>query len=79
MDALLANPKLLIAAAFVVLLVLGVNWALLNALKADQGAAERAAKWGKVMRGGAQAQQKQQADLDELHRRVAELKAKQDD
>jgi hypothetical protein len=79
MDVLLANPKLLIAGVIIILLVLGANWALLSAFRGDKSAAERAAKWGKAMRGNAQAQQQQQADLDELHRRVTELKAKHDD
>lgn len=34
---------------------------------------EFASKWGKAFRGGFDAQKKQQADLDDLHRRVAEL------
>lgn len=78
MDVLFANPKLVIAAALVVLLVIAANWALVLAAKGDPTATERAAKWGKALRGNADAQKKQQSDLDELHRRVVELKNQDD-
>ena len=72
--ALTANPKLLIALVLVIVLVVSINWVLFNAMKIDPTAAERSAKWSQAFRGGAQARQKHESDLDELHRRVAELK-----
>ena len=78
MDVLFANPKLVIAAIALLLLVISANWLWLSVLRGDIGATERAAKWGKALRGNADAQKKQQADLDELHRRVVELKNQDD-
>jgi len=76
MNELLANPKAWLILGCLGALVLGLNLSLLGLLRHDKTVAEEASKWGKALRGGAEGQKQQNAQLDELHRLVANLHAK---
>jgi hypothetical protein len=76
MQAILSNPGLLIALCLIVAIVVGVNATLVSLLRRRPGPDE-AGQWSRAL-GGPRAQQRQQsAQLDELHRIVAELAADQ--
>jgi hypothetical protein len=72
MEDLLANPRGLIIIACFGAMVVGLNLTLFGLLRGDKSVQREAAVWGKVLRGN-QASQRQQAQLDELHQRVADL------
>ena len=75
MNELFANPKALLALACLGALVLGANLTLFGLLRGSKTVQEEASKWGKAFTGGQAAHRKQQAQLDELHQAVANLKA----
>jgi len=75
MDELLSNPRALIALACLGGLFLGVNLTLLSAFRRSKYLEEQAKIWGNAIGGGAAVRKQRQQDLDELHRRVQELKS----
>jgi hypothetical protein len=79
MIPLTTNPRLLVALALVVLLVVSINWVLFRALRnvgrVDTVARARAEKWGLAFRGAAAQQRAADATLTELRQRVASLQA----
>ena len=79
MNALLANPKALLALLCVGALVLSINLILFGLLRGDKTVREEISKWGKAAGGGQEVRRRQDAQLDELHRAVAHLKAPQAD
>jgi hypothetical protein len=74
MNALLANPKALLALLCVGALVLSFNLILFGLLRGDKTVREEISKWGKAAGGGQEVRRRQDAQLDELHRAVANLK-----
>jgi len=79
MNELFANPKALLALLCVGALVLSFNLILFGLLRGDKTVQEEISKWGKAAGGGQEARRRQDAQLDELHRAVAHLKAPQAD
>jgi hypothetical protein len=77
MNELLANPKALLALLCVGALVLSFNLILFGLLRGDKTVQEEISKWGKAAGGGQEVRRQQDAQLDELHRAVAHLKAPQ--
>jgi L-arabinose isomerase len=75
MNGLLANPKALLALFCVGALVLSFNLILFGLLRGDKTVQEEMSKWGKAAGGGQDARRQQAAQLDELHRAVANLKS----
>ncbi len=73
MNELLANPKIWLILGCLGALVLGLNLSLIGLLRHDKTVAEEASKWGKALRGGREGQKRQEAQIDELHRLVANL------
>ncbi len=74
MNALFANPKALLALLCVGALVLSFNLILFGLLRGDKTVREEISKWGRAASGGQEARRQQDAQLDELHRAVANLK-----
>ncbi|MBI3241662.1 MAG: hypothetical protein HYZ49_05150 [Chloroflexi bacterium] len=79
MDKLLSNPQALIALLCVAGLVIGINLALFSALGQGKVLQKQAEIWGKAIGGGAEIRKQQNSQLDELHQRVQQLKAKTED
>lgn len=79
MNELLSNPKALLALLCVGALVLSFNLILFGLLRGDKTVQEEFSKWGKAVGGGQDARRRQEAQLDELHRAVANLKSQQAD
>ena len=79
MNELLANPKALLALLCVGALVLSFNLILFGLWRGDKSVQEEVSKWGRAMGGGQEGRRRQDAQLDELHRAVAHLKAPQAD
>ena len=74
MQAILTRPGLLLTLCLIGGLVISVNATLVSLLRRGSGRGE-AAQWSRAL-GGARSQQLQQAaQLDELHRAVADLPA----
>lgn len=71
MDLLALRPWLIVGG--VVALVVLIHYAIYRMLQGDKSIVREFSVWGKAAQGGRIAQQKQSADLDELHKRVAEL------
>jgi len=70
-----SNPRALIAVLCIVGLVLAVNLPLLSLMLGKQNKiSNEAAKWGKALQGGQQARRHQDAQTDELHRLVNQIK-----
>lgn len=74
MNEFLSNPRALIALLCIAGLVLGLNAMLFSAIR-GRSFQQHAAKWGQALAGGAEARKRQREQLDELHRRVEELKS----
>ncbi len=79
MSELLSNPKALIGLACLGALILGFNLTLFGLLRGSRTAQEEASKWGKALMGGQTARRQQEAQLDELHQAVANLKSQSTD
>ena len=75
MSELLANPRALIGLTCIVALVIGINLPLLSAFRNSKVLHDQAKILGNAMSGGAEIRKRQIKDLDELHRRVQELKS----
>jgi type VI protein secretion system component VasK len=71
MDWISLRPWLIIGA--VVLLVALMHYGFYRVLRGDKSMVREFFTFGKAAQGGQRAQEKQNADLDELHKRVAEL------
>ena len=76
MPAFLTDTRLILALCILGALVLGVNFGLVSLLRGRRPNNNEAATWTNALGGGRQAQRRQTAELDELHRAVAELKLK---
>ena len=79
MNALLANPKAIVALLCVSVLVVGPFFTLVGLWRRDKAVVEEASKWSKAIRGGPEGQKQQTAQLDELHRLVADLQSSNSD
>jgi hypothetical protein len=75
MNELLANPKGLVILLCFGAVILGLNLSLFGLLRGNKTVQEEASKWGKALSGGQQARRQQDAQLDELHRAVAQFKS----
>ena len=75
LNRLLNNPLGLCLVLMLVGFVIGNLWLMISMLNRKQNFDEEASKWGKAFRGGFDAQKQQNAQLDELHRQVAQLKS----
>jgi hypothetical protein len=74
LNRLVSNPLGLCLVLFLVGFVVANLMMLVSMLSRKPALDDEfAAKWGKAFRGGFDAQKKQQADLDDLHRRVSDL------
>ena len=75
MNELLSNPKAWLILGCLGAMVLGLNLSLLGLLRRDKAVMEEASKWSKALRGGREGQQRQDAQLYELHRLVSNLQS----
>jgi hypothetical protein len=75
MSNLFANPTGLLVVACLCGLVIGLNLTLLGLLTGNKTVHEEASKWGKALRGDREARQRQEAQVEELHRLVTKLEA----
>jgi hypothetical protein len=74
MDQLLSDPKGLVIICCFGALVLGLNLTLVAALRGDKTFQREASRWTKVLGGGREIRQQQDADAAELNRLVRQLK-----
>jgi hypothetical protein len=65
--------KTILIIALIVFFVLSVNLTLFGLMRGDKSVKAEASKWGLAVSGGRQAQAKQDAQSDALHRAVADL------
>jgi L-arabinose isomerase len=79
MNELLANPKALLALFCVGALVVSFNLILFGLLRGDKTVQEEISKWGRAAGGAQESRRRQDAQLDELHRAVANLKPQHTD
>lgn len=75
MSELLSNPRALIGLTCIVALVIGINLPLLSAFRNSKFLQEQVKILGHAIGSGAEIRKQRQEDLDELHRRVQELKS----
>ena len=79
MNELLANPKALFVLLCLGGVVLGPFFTLFGLWRRDKAVIEEASKWGKALSGPRDGQQRQAAQLSELHSLVSNLKASDSD
>ena len=75
MSELLTNPKALIILVCFGGAVIGLNLTLFGMLRGSRSAQEEASKWGQALRGGLEVRARHEAQLNELHQAVSQLKA----
>jgi hypothetical protein len=76
LNRLLNNPLGLCLVIFLAVFVIGNLVVMVSMLgRKEVMSDEMASKWGKAIRGGFDAQKRQNAQLDELHQQVARLKS----
>ena len=76
MPPVLSDPRLLIGLVLIVLLVVGINYTLLNLLRGKRPNERQGSAWGRALGGARRAQREQAADYDKLHQAVTALKSK---
>jgi hypothetical protein len=75
MPPILADPRLLIVLVLVILLVVGINFVLLNMLRGRQPGNREAGVWGRALGGARRAQAKQVGDYEKLRQAVSALQS----
>ena len=78
MPPFLSDPRLLIGLVLIVLLVVGVNFALLQLMRGRRPDERQGSVWGRALGGARRAQRQQAADYDKLHQAVTALAPKAD-
>jgi hypothetical protein len=76
MPPILADPRLLIVLVLIIMLVVGINFALLNMLRGKRPDDRQGSAWGRALGGARRAQREQAADYDKLHQAVTALRPK---
>jgi hypothetical protein len=74
MNDLLKNPAAWVALLCLAAFVVGLNLTLIGLARGDRNVREEASKWGKALRGGVDGRQQAEAQMDELHAAVEQLK-----
>jgi hypothetical protein len=73
MSELLSNPRAILIVACLGAVILGLNLTLFGLWRGNKTVQAEAAKWGQALRGGREARERQNAQLEELHRAVSQL------
>jgi hypothetical protein len=79
MPPILTDARLLIGLILIILLVVGVNFVLLDLLRGKRPNEREGSIWGRALGGARRAQRQQTADYDKLHQAVTALKSNPSD
>ena len=79
MPPVLSDPRLLIGLVLIILLVIGINYTLINLLRGKRPNDRQGSVWGRALGGARRAQREQTADYEKLHQAVTALKPKPTD